>query len=186
MEMTRVVQALAEKYNYEKEHSHQVEKLGEALFNFLRPLHRLSAGDLIILNHACLLHDLGYFINAKDHHKHSYYLIQHDQLLSDYPQEDREVLALVVHNHRKKPLLNSALLGKRDLERVLQLSAIIRIADALDYLHDSRADILNCEIKEKKVQLQIGDLNPKNIKEVLEKKSDLFAVAFGRKISFHQ
>lgn len=184
--MTRVVQALAEKYNYEKEHSQQVERLGEALFNLLNPLHRLSAADLIILNHACLLHDLGYFINAKDHHKHSFYLIQHDQLLTEYPEEDREVLALVVHNHRKKPLLSSSILGKRDLERVLQLSALIRIADALDYLHDSRAEILDCQIKNKKVDLKIGNLNPKEIKEVLEKKSDLFTVAFGRKISFHQ
>jgi len=184
--MEKAVLALAEKYAYEKEHSWQVEKLAEDLFNFLRPIHRLSIGDLIILNHACLLHDIGYFLSGKSHQKHSYYLIQNDELLDHYPQEDREVLALVVHNHRKKPLLDSNILGKRDLERVLQLSALIRVADALDYLHNSSAEILACEIKEKKIGLKIGGLDPKEIREVLEKKSDLFSLAFQRKIFFHQ
>jgi len=184
--MIRVVQTLAQKYNYEREHSEQVERLAENLFNFLRPIHRLSVGDLFILQHACILHDIGYFINPKDHHKHSYYIIQNDELLINYPEEDKELLSLVVHNHRKKPLLDSYLLGKRDLERVLQLSALIRIADALDYLHNSKAEIKECEIKEKKVNLKINGVNPKEIKEVLAKKSELFTAAFGRKVFFHQ
>ena len=40
-----------------------------------------------ILADAALLHDIGYHINYEKHHKHSYHLVQHAELLGITPAE---------------------------------------------------------------------------------------------------
>ncbi len=86
---------------------------------------------------AALLHEVGLHVSDRGYHKHSYYLIRH-AALRGFSEEQLIVVANVARYHRKaKPKEGhenlQELAGRRsDVEK---LSAILRIAEALDRSH---------------------------------------------------
>ncbi len=97
-----------------------------------------GAGDRDILADAALLHDIGYHINYNKHHKHSYHLILHADLLGMTPEEQVAV-ATVARYHRgaapKKSHPDYAQLDRAARRRVKRLAAILRVADGFDRGH---------------------------------------------------
>jgi exopolyphosphatase/guanosine-5'-triphosphate,3'-diphosphate pyrophosphatase len=67
---------LARKYGYNEKHAAFVEKASLALFNSLQSIHKLGHPESVLLSHASLLHDVGSFINEKQHNKHTKYIIE--------------------------------------------------------------------------------------------------------------
>ena len=61
-----------------------------------------TARDRELLADAALLHDIGYHISYSQHHKHSYHLILHAELLGMTPAE-QVVVANVARYHRGQP-----------------------------------------------------------------------------------
>jgi exopolyphosphatase/guanosine-5'-triphosphate,3'-diphosphate pyrophosphatase len=101
--------------------------------------------DRRILADAALLHDVGYHINYDKHHKHSYHLIQHAELLGMTPAEQVAV-ANVARYHRgtvpRKKHPNFAALDADWRDTVIRLAAILRVADGFDRGHDGAVDSL--------------------------------------------
>ena len=87
---------------------------------------------------AALLHDIGYHINYEKHHKHSYHLITHADLLGMTPSE-QVLIANIARYHRgaepRKTHPNFGPLSAAARERVTRLSAILRVADGFDRGH---------------------------------------------------
>lgn len=136
----RSVLRFAERCHYEAPHAQQVRKLALQLFDALGRRLGLDESDRNILGDAALLHDVGYHINYRQHHKHSYHLIMHADLLG-IPPEDQVMIANVARYHRGAvPKLKHE--GFTSLPddarwRVNVLSAFLRIADGLDRGHVS-------------------------------------------------
>jgi exopolyphosphatase/guanosine-5'-triphosphate,3'-diphosphate pyrophosphatase len=132
------VQAFAERCHAELPHARQVREMALQLFDAVG--HRIGCApeDRQTLADAALLHDVGYHINYEQHHKHSFHLIQHADLLGIAPDE-QQVIAHVARYHRgKTPRREHPLwweLGRRTRERIRQLAALLRIADGLDRGH---------------------------------------------------
>jgi exopolyphosphatase/guanosine-5'-triphosphate,3'-diphosphate pyrophosphatase len=95
----RSVREFAERCHYEEPHSRQVQMLSLQLFDSLAPRMGLGAIDRRILSDAALLHDVGYHINYENHHKHSFHLISHAELLGMTPAE-QIAIAHVARYHR--------------------------------------------------------------------------------------
>lgn len=140
---TRSVLAFAERCHYEAPHSQQVQKLALQLFDALGSRIGLEAADRQTLADAALLHDVGYHINYQGHHKHSFHLIQHADLLGITPAE-QIVIAHVARYHRgsepKRKHTAYWALDRATRERIRRLSAILRLADGLDRGHVSAVD----------------------------------------------
>ncbi len=134
----RSVREFAERCHYEEGHASQVQRLALRLFDAVGA--RLGCGpdERQTLGDAALLHDVGYHINYDRHHKHSYHLILHAELLGITPSE-QVVIANVARYHRgappKKKHRNFSGLDKDLRDRILRLSAILRVADGLDRGH---------------------------------------------------
>ena len=134
----RSVREFAERCHYEEGHASQVQRLALRLFDAVGA--RLGCGpdERQTLGDAALLHDVGYHINYDRHHKHSYHLILHAELLGITPSE-QVVIANVARYHRgappKKKHRNFSGLDKELRDRILRLSAILRVADGLDRGH---------------------------------------------------
>ena len=134
----RSVREFAERCHYEEPHATQVRRLALRLFDSLgarlgcRPEERAALAD------AALLHDVGYHINYDRHHKHSYHLILHAELLGISPSE-QVVIANVARYHRgappKRKHRNLGELDRSLRDQVVRLSAILRVADGLDRGH---------------------------------------------------
>lgn len=134
----RSVREFAERCHYEEPHSRQVQRLSLQLFDVLERRLGLSAADRRLLADAALLHDVGYHINYDKHHKHSFHLISHADLLGMTPAEQIMIAHIARYHRGAPPKLKHVGFGQLDKqarERVVKLSALLRFADGLDRGH---------------------------------------------------
>jgi exopolyphosphatase/guanosine-5'-triphosphate,3'-diphosphate pyrophosphatase len=132
-------------------------------------------------------------IEARRHHKHSFRLIN-EAKLPDFSDEERFEIACIARYHRRALPSTSheefAALSRQARQRVSMLSALLRIADALDYSHDGRVLRLDGvkELSDKKnwvVSLwtrPLADLDTEL--EHAHEKADLFEKVFKLKLQF--
>lgn len=134
----RSVREFAERCHYEAPHAKQVRALSLQLFDALAPRLGLSADDRRMLADAALLHDVGYHINYEKHHKHSFHLISHAELLGMTPAEQVAIAHVARYHRGAPPKLKHPGFGQLDRnmrERITKLSAILRFADGMDRGH---------------------------------------------------
>ena len=148
-EHTESLEQIGQKYNFDAPHGRQVAQLALSIFYQLQKLHQLDEKHAGILRAAAILHDIGSFIAFPKHHKHSYYLIKSSRP-SSFNKEDVDLIANVARYHRKahpspKHLGFSQLTpGNQDVVR--KLSAILRVADALDYKREQNIREVKCAL----------------------------------------
>jgi exopolyphosphatase/guanosine-5'-triphosphate,3'-diphosphate pyrophosphatase len=134
----RSVMTLAERCEYEEGHARHTADLSLKLFRAMGLGRALFPNAEEILEYGALLHDIGYHVSYKKHHKHAYYLIKHADLAGFSPEEV-DVIACIARYHRKKaPKRGDAALStlsNRGIRTVRALSAVVRVADALDRSH---------------------------------------------------
>lgn len=119
-------------------HGPRIARLALRLFDQIAGLLRVDHGARELLEYAALLHDVGHHIDHTNHHRHSYYLITNGELFG-FDREELEIIGLVARYHRKAaPKASDAefrRLPQRARHTVRALSAVLRIADALDRTH---------------------------------------------------
>ena len=129
---------LGKRYGFDQAHGELVASLAMSLFDDMAGFHGFGERERLLLRTAALLHDVGDYVSYGGHHKHSYYLIQHSDIMGLTPGE-RAIVANVARYHRKSPPdpshPNFRDLDKEARAKVRSLSAILRIADALDREH---------------------------------------------------
>jgi len=154
----RSVLYLGERCGYRREHAEQVSRLALSLFDQLADLHGLDVRYRDLLKYGCLLHDIGYLISHKAHHKHSYYLIRNGEL-QGFSESEIEVIANLARYHRKgrpkKSHYSYQNLDKADRPAVRRLLPLVRLADALDRTHYSVVNALTCRVEKERVILSV-------------------------------
>jgi len=172
-------------------HARHVMQLSLQLFDATQPLHHLKANARRLLERAAFLHNTGMMIETRRHHKHSFRLIK-DTQLPDFTDKERYEIACIARYHRRAVPSTSheefAALSRSARKRVSALSALLRIADALDYSHDGRvlrlaAETALCEEKVWTICLWVRPLADLDIeREKAYEKADLFEKVFQRKL----
>ena len=136
----RSVGDFAFRCHVEQPHSSHVQRLALILFDSLGERLGCTKQDRDALSDAALLHDAGYHISYERHHKHSYHLILHADLLG-MPPSEQVVVANVARYHRgappKKEHANYGALDGTLRRRIKRLSALLRVADGFDRGHVS-------------------------------------------------
>jgi exopolyphosphatase/guanosine-5'-triphosphate,3'-diphosphate pyrophosphatase len=173
------IEEFGEKFNYDKAHSQQVSKLALSLFKQLKNVHGLPDRYSILLHAAAMLHDIGLFIAYKKHHKHSYYLIKTSGP-SSFDAGELDIIANVARYHRKSHPCPKDLpfgqLSALQQDVVRKLTAILRVADGLDYGRQSKVEkveVLKSRSKSLSIKLKgKGDLTDE--RRAATDKMDLF------------
>jgi exopolyphosphatase / guanosine-5'-triphosphate,3'-diphosphate pyrophosphatase len=146
----RNVLKIADKYHVNLEYSDRVAKFAESLFNQTQgTLHHWGSDERQLLWAAAILHNCGHYVSHSSHHKHSYYLIRNGELLG-YTETEIEIIANLARYHRKSPPkkkheIYQSLLTKEQCQMVSQLSAILRLAVALDRRQIGAISQVKCE-----------------------------------------
>ena len=134
----RDVLRVARKCQYDPVHTHHVAKLCLQIFDQTATVHKLGEREREWLEYAAILHDVGYLINIRQHHKHSYYLIKNCDLVG-FTADEIELIANIARYHRKAiPEDDHRTLKDLpdDLRDTLTvLGGILRVGDALDRSH---------------------------------------------------
>ena len=140
---------LGARYAFDERHADLVARHAGQLFDDLQAVHAFSPRDRLLLLAGAILHDIGDYVRYDGHHKHSYYLIMHAEILGLTPDE-RVVVANIARYHRKSaPDMdhpNFRELDKVSRGKVRGLSAILRIADALDREHRGKVKEVRAEV----------------------------------------
>lgn len=134
----RSVMELVHKCNWHEQHSRHVAKLALQLFDNFQEELELEDVDRELLEYAAYMHDIGYHISHRKHHKHALYIIRNSDL-KGFKENEIEIMANVSRYHRrstpKSRHKHYDKLPKEEKKRVKKLSAILRIADGLDRSH---------------------------------------------------
>jgi exopolyphosphatase/guanosine-5'-triphosphate,3'-diphosphate pyrophosphatase len=134
----RSVMELVNRYDWHEDHSAHVAKLSMVLFDEFRDSLNLTETDRELLKYSAYMHDIGYFISNRKHHKHALYIIRHSELLG-FKEIEIEMMANISRYHRRStPKMRHKYfkkLPKPNRERIKKLSAILRVADGLDRSH---------------------------------------------------
>jgi len=177
---------LARLYNYDAGHAHQVECLAGTLFMETEPLHQLGRDDRKLLEYAAILHDIGYFISAKSHHRHALQMIMMEPL-PDFTREEKAVIANIARYHRKAvPSLEHTafgILSEHNRQRVNLLAPILRLADALDRSHKGHVQELFCDLSDDTVIIYAGAGQDMPVEsQAIENKADMFRQVYRKDV----
>ncbi|HJV22110.1 MAG TPA: Ppx/GppA phosphatase family protein [Holophagaceae bacterium] len=181
------VEALAARHDPDPGHSRHVQDLADQLFLTVQPWFELGELEREWLQHAGRLHDIGFSVAEKGHHKHGAYLLRAASLPGFWPEEV-ELLAQVVRHHRGKdpnPEKHEAFrnLAPWHRDTVRKLAAILRAADALDRRRRQSVTGLALEDGDPALTLRIRgseDLGPEL--EALDAKGSLLVALLGRPV----
>ncbi|HSV56549.1 MAG TPA: HD domain-containing protein [Magnetospirillaceae bacterium] len=177
--------ALGRRFHFDEDHARHVLGLALELFDRLADEHGLGRRERLLLEVAALLHDVGTFIRTSGHHKHSEYIIANSEVFG-LQRDDLTIIANCARYHRKAGPSQShpsfMSLPREDRILVLKLSAILRVADALDRGHTQRVRLVDCERREDHLVIRAEDCGELSLERLsLEEKGDMFEDVFGMK-----
>jgi exopolyphosphatase/guanosine-5'-triphosphate,3'-diphosphate pyrophosphatase len=182
-------EALGHKLRFDRTHGHHVALLSIRLFDLLQDEHGLSARDRLLLQVAALLHDIGIYVSARGHHKHSQYLLASSQIFG-LSNDDTAIVSNIARYHRRALPQQSHLpyiaLDRHDRLIVKKLAAILRLANALDAEHLQKVHNLRLLRRDKSWILEIagtGDLTMEQLAAAA--RADMFVDTFGRELVVH-
>jgi exopolyphosphatase/guanosine-5'-triphosphate,3'-diphosphate pyrophosphatase len=139
----------------EKKH---ISKLALQLFDQLKALHGLEDSSRELLHQASLIYDIGQFVNFKDFHKHSRYLILKGRLRG-FNNDELTILAHLSRYHRKSgPKKRHKKFKKLDmnLRRLVRgLSGILRVAVGLDKTKNQWVENVYCIPSDHKLTIEL-------------------------------
>jgi exopolyphosphatase/guanosine-5'-triphosphate,3'-diphosphate pyrophosphatase len=178
---------LARRCHYPQAHAHHVAMLATRLFDRTKALHGLGDREREWLEYAALLHDIGYVINSRQHHKHAYYLIKHSDLY-ELTSDEVEMIANIARYHRRAlpshghaPFKSMSQQGRKTLEA---LSAILRVADGLDRSQFSVIQDLDAKIGNAITLILQTTGDPELEIWAARNRADLFEKVFHRQLRF--
>jgi exopolyphosphatase/guanosine-5'-triphosphate,3'-diphosphate pyrophosphatase len=186
----RSVADLARRLDPDRPHSEQVTQLALGLFDQLAKLHGMGAYERSLLEHAGRLHDVGWSIARKRHHKHAMHLIRQGGLAGFTPLEVSLIANIARYHRRAMPKARHAqfaALPDRFKRVVGDLAALLRVADGLDVTHQSIVQEVRASWDDQQITVEVVSLRPAAAERAkAESKADLMARQFGRRARFTQ
>ena len=177
---------LLRKYHGDEKHAEYVRHTSLKIFDAMSSELGLEERTRLYLEVSAILHDIGMFIRANDHELHSRYIVLHSDIFG-LSREELTLIALIVLYHRsnQKPRDDEHYKNLPRTERltVLKLTAILRVADALDRGHLQKFDDFALTFSEDSMTIRTGNMQGIMLEKLaIQDKSDLFESVFGYKV----
>ncbi|MDX1636541.1 MAG: Ppx/GppA phosphatase family protein [Balneolaceae bacterium] len=185
----RSIFELLRKCNWHEEHSTHVMNMALQLFDAFQEELDLPDGDRELLEYAAYLHDIGYHISHRKHHKHALYLIRHADLRG-FNDEEISIIANVARYHRRStPAPRHKYYDRQSKDvkkRIRRLAGILRVADGLDRSHYQNVQKLEVEVTDSTVRFYITTQSDPEL-EIwgAMRKRHLFEEITGRKLEIY-
>jgi putative phosphoesterase len=181
------VRDIARKYQPDETHAEQDRRLALMIFSKTKKLHQLGRKERYWLECATLLHDIGLSRSGRGHHKTALNMILNDPQLP-FTHEERYIIGSIARYHRKalpdKKHFNLRPLSQVERKKVAVLSSILRVADALDYSHNSIVTRVNVKTFPNHIVLECRFSGNHDSEEMsVNKKKDLFERVFNKDLT---
>ncbi len=170
----------------DSEHYSQVTKLALKFFDALTDVHKLGEQERCWLEYAAILHDVGLSKSMGGHHKESAKLILNATQLP-FSSKERRIVASTARYHRKglpkQKHYNLRSLDRHTVNTINILAGLLRVADSLDYAHQSNVKALNFKVGAKKIIAECLCEGQSILEQqAFNKKKDLFERVMAKKL----
>ncbi len=184
--MVNASREFAEGYGQDAKHYAQVTRLALKFFDGLVNLHKLGKRERCWLECAAIMHDVGLSKGISGHNKESAKLILNGTHLP-FTSRERRIVASIARYHRnglpKQGHYNLKALDRETVRVIRILSSLLRVADGLDYTHQSNVKAVNFKVGAKKVTVECQRKTKSAMEErAFNKKKDLFEGVFAKKM----
>lgn len=173
------------KFSKNTSHPIEVSRISMLIFNEVsKKIYEMSEREKELLETAALLHDIGYFKEAKGHNKHSMYMIIENGL-EGFDKRETKIIGCICRYHRgslpdkvEHDVYNT--LEKSDRKIVKRLGGILKLSDGLDKDHAKLIDNIkiNYDIKNQIAELILITSSKKPDIRTAIRKRDLFEIGF--------
>lgn len=148
---------LAERYMSFTPHLEALMQMSDMIFDAMKKVHGLGKRERLLLDVSAILHDCGKFISIANGPQCSYDIIMASEIIG-LSHREREIIANAVlyKSHRLPPY--EVLAERLDHESYLivaKLSAILRVANAMDRSHKQKFKNVKAAIKGKELLITI-------------------------------
>ncbi len=185
-QITASAKNLLRKYHGDEKHAECVRMISAKIYDMLKDEIALDEHARILLEIAAVLHDIGNFIRYDNHNLHSNYIIKNSEIFG-LSRQDKTIVSEIAKYHKGNSVPQDEesfqMLPRNVRMTILKLTAVLRIADALDRGHIQKFN--DFVIKLHQNSLLINTKNTKNTvleKIALSEKAGMFESVFGYKV----
>ncbi|MBQ9155683.1 MAG: HD domain-containing protein [Eubacterium sp.] len=173
---------IGKRYRYNKNHAEYIRSLSLDIFDHSIKYHGLDRRDRLILEIAAILHDIGKFVNMNEPGRNGYQLILSTEIMGLSLRERREVAGIVLYSTEEIPEPGEgdvSFLGDAYL-RIAKLTAILRLANALDRSHKQKFKTVSMARKGKELLITVESDQDMTLEAaIFEKKAEYFNEILG-------
>lgn len=185
-QITASAKNLLRKYHGDENHAECVRMIASKLYDTLKNEIALDDHAKVLLETAAILHDIGNFIRYDQHNLHSCYIIRNSEIFG-LSRKDNTIVSEIAKYHKGSSVPQDEesfqMLPRNDRMTILKLTAILRIADALDRGHIQKFSDFTISVGQN--TLTINTKKSKNTvleKIALAEKAGMFESIFGYKV----
>ncbi|MCH5332845.1 MAG: HD domain-containing protein [Agathobacter sp.] len=161
--------SMSEHYKSYSPHIDALRSLSTKIYDTLKKVHGLGRRQRLLLEVATILHDCGKFVSMSGSAESAYQIILSSELIG-LTHLEREIVALTVL-YNTKPLDDYEELSDRlDVESYLtvaKLSAILRVANALDQSHKQKFKNIRIAVKERELVITVEAFEDISLEQAL-------------------
>lgn len=173
---------LAARFHYDRPHVTFTEVMSLKVFDILKRRFKLTKRQRLLLQLACILHDIGKFIHMNHHSHRSFNIINYIEMIG-ISEEEREIVAWVARLHSSVKLPEQDFLNQirpSIQQDVLRLSSILRMVDGLDASHRQKFISIKPRLQDNELVLKYTTNEDIVLEQASFKgKSELFRSVYG-------
>lgn len=175
---------IAKRYSTGKNHINGTTEIALAIFDSIKKVHGMGARERLLLQIAVLLHDCGKYISMGDVSEYSYRIIMETEIIGLSTRE-RNIIANVVRYNTKEfrhyGTYESGTTADRDNYLLIaKLTAILRIANAMDRSHYQKVTDIRTVLKERELSVIVDSPRDLSLElGLLRDKVEFFEEVFG-------
>jgi len=177
--------ALVERFGGDLAYAENTASMAVQIFDQTRALHGLGTRERALLEFAALVHDIGAYINVRERHKHTLYILDHTDI-SGLTAEEKQVVGQIARYHRRsspQPHHEAfQVIGRRGRVVVAQLASMLRIAYSLDVERSQRIKRLRCEVVGDRLLIRVDRRQIALERNATEDKKRMFEETFGLRV----
>lgn len=171
-------------FNSYSPHIDALTSLSKNIFDTMKKIHGMGKRERLLLEVAVILHDCGKYVSLANSAKSAYEIIMASEIIG-LTHNERQIVALTVYYNTVQLESYEDLLGDLDQESYLvvaKLSAILRVANALDQSHKQKFKDIRIDLKGKNLVITVSALEDISLEQALfEAKTSYFENVFSMK-----
>lgn len=174
---------ISKRYQSSQSHIEGTEHLALTIFDKMKNIHGMGKRERLMLQIAVILHDCGKYINMNRTAECSYSIIMATEIIG-LSHREREIIANAVRFNTQEfasfqEVSYGTSLDRKDYLLIAKISAILRVANAMDRSHKQKFRNVTVTLKEKELLVLVNTMEDISLEQGLfTDKAEFFETVF--------